>query len=88
MESHVLLKLAARFGTTEPVLDPYWYYDRGVGAWVVEADPDTLMVTPPKPDPKPSPKSPPKSPPPPPPPRPRPRSKKEDVETGEDMKGT
>lgn len=77
MSQHLLLGLADRFRVTETPISEGWVYSRSVGTWVFEGQPSVLMA-----DPKPSPQQPW-----PPRPRPGPASKKNDLETGEDMKG-
>lgn len=79
MRQHLLLGLAARFTRGEPPVYQGWRYDRLVGVWVSEKEGSILMANPTKPQP---------SVPPAPKPRPTgPVSKKNDIETGEDMKG-
>lgn len=83
----LLLALAARFSTADPLLVEGWRYRRDLGVWVDADNPSALMVASgslihgagPQPRP-PNPPAPDK-------PRPRPASKKFDIETGEDMKG-
>lgn len=78
-DRHMLLRSAFRFPVQpRPTVDG-WRYRRDLAAWVDEADPEVLMVTPPLGKPG--------EPPPPQPPKPVPMSKKADQETGEDMKG-
>jgi hypothetical protein len=78
MASHILIARAHLFAVpNEPPISG-WSYRRDIGAWVLQDEPDELMVSgtsTPRPQPHPRPK-----------PRP-PMSKKEDIETGEDMKG-
>ena len=82
MADHILLARASRFPIPNEPPIRGWSYRRDIGAWVLQDQPDQLMVsgTPgPRPQPSPQPR---------PEPRPRPpMSKKEDIETGEDMKG-
>jgi hypothetical protein len=67
----LLIALAARLPSREPDFVKGWTYRRDIGAWVDADDTATLMVVAAKPA----------------KPKPRPVSKKEDQETGEDMKG-
>jgi hypothetical protein len=76
MSVHLLIERSHRFQTSQPAFSSGWVYCRNIGAWVEDGDRQSLMANP-KPRPTPGP-----------PPRPRPVSKKNDVETGEDMKGT
>lgn len=83
MATHPLLRLAHRFPTDEPRVDPYWQYRRDWGMWVESSNDERPMIgvkdqaSPDQPRPQPRPE----------PPRPIPTSKKADRETGEDMKG-
>lgn len=85
VKAHPLLREAHMFPAGAGSDVAGWRYRRDVGAWVDDADPDSLMVLqaakpggPPEPKPPaPRPK----------PPKPIPVSKKADSETGEDMKG-
>lgn len=78
MKTHLLLALAERFATREPVPSDGWVYDRSIGTWVFGDRPPELMANPKPPPQQPWP----------PKPRPGPASKKGDLETGEDMKGS
>ncbi len=73
MAQHLLLELAVRLPSVDPPVYAGWSYDRSVGAWVAEEEGSPLMANPPRPRPKPRPEG--------------PISKKNDIETGEDMKG-
>lgn len=74
---HVLLALAHRFPLSELASADGWVYRRDIGAWVAQDSPDDLMINAmSNPDPN-SPEQ---------PPRP-PMTKKNDIETGEDLKG-
>jgi hypothetical protein len=78
MANHILIARAHQFPIPNEPPICGWSYRRDIGAWVLQDQPDQLMVSgAPDPRPQPSPK-----------PKPRPpMSKKEDIETGEDMKG-
>jgi hypothetical protein len=78
MSSHLLLRRSFRFPPHQDLSIEGWTYNRDLGAWVTEEAPHRLMVSVMK-DPRPNPK---------PQPVPPPMSKKADMETGEDMKGT
>ena len=100
---HILLRRAKLFQPSEPSLPDGWTYRKDICAWVDADAPDILMTTglrlatpsqpakppvPPLPRPsrqpgprRPLPKAPPEQ-------KPLPMTKKADMETGEDMKGT
>jgi len=82
---HLLIEKSARFPIATPGTGEGWHYRRQIGAWVDAEWPDRLMVDPdamqagqpanPTPAPRPRPKP------------PGPMTKKNDIETGEDLKG-
>jgi hypothetical protein len=75
MSSHLLIRQSFRFQPFQDRPINGWAYSRELGAWVSQQPPHRLMVSVMKnPGPRPQP--------------PPPMSKKADMETGEDMKGT